>query len=112
MIDLSGWIAIINLFVLVGGSFGVFLAFRSNMASVERTVQERVIAALKEEIEVLNRQNARQNSVISTILYTLKQRGLKIIIDGDFVTLEESGKSSKITRIQDRLLDDDETDAS
>lgn len=115
MTDLAGWLAILNLIVLVAGSFGGVLAFRSSMANAERAVQERVIVALKDEIEILNRKYARQNSIISTILYALKQRGLKIVIEDDFVTLSEAGgKSSKIMHIQDRtaLLDDDETDVS
>lgn len=118
MIDLSGWLTLVNLVVLVAGSFGGVLVFRASIANAERTVQERVIDALKDEREILNskiqsleRDYARQNSVISTIRYALMQRGLKIVIEGEFVTLSESGgKSSKITRIQDRsaLIDDDD----
>lgn len=114
MADLAGWLTIINLIVLVFGSLGGVLAFRSSMANAERAVQERVIVALKEEIEILNRKDERKNSVISTILYALKQYSLKIVIDGDYVTISESdGKSRKIIHIQDRtaLLEDDETDA-
>lgn len=84
-------------------------------------IQERVITALKEEVSALNtrieemeKDRNRQNSILSTIRYALKQRGLKIVIEGDFVTLSEAGeKSSKVVRIQDRtaLLGDD-TDVS
>lgn len=119
MTDLSGWLTIVNLIVLVAGTFGGILAFRAGMANAERAVQDRVISALKEEREVLNRKilemerdHDRQNSIISTIRYALMQRGLKIVIEGEFVTLSEAGgKSSKITRIQDRSAIDDETDA-
>lgn len=116
MVDLSGWLAILNLVLLVFGSLGGVMAFRSAMANAERAVQSRVIAALKDEREVLNRKieemerdYTRQNSILSTIRYALKQRGLKIVIEGDFVTLSEAGGKSKVTRIQDRtaLLDDE-----
>lgn len=121
MIDLSGWVALIDLIVLVAVSFGVFLAFRTSMANAERAIQDRVIIALKDERELLNskiqnleRDYARQNSVLSTIRYALMQRGLRITIEGEFVTLSEAGgKLSKVTRIQDRSTQlDDDMDAS
>jgi hypothetical protein len=102
---------------------GLVIAVRTGYSKAASDIQERVISALKEReellsrrIEDLERNESRQNSIISTIRYALKQRGLKITIEGDFVTLSEaSGKSSKVTRIQDRaaLLEEDEaTDAS
>lgn len=101
---------------------GLVIAVRTGYSKAASDIQERVIAAQKEReellsrrIEELERDRDRQSSILSTIRYALKQRGLKIVIEGDFVTLSEAGgKSSKVTRIQDRsaMLDDDETDVS
>lgn len=106
--------AILSIGITVGG---LSIALRGGYSKAAGEVQERLIKALKEEVDHLNKKvsevekdRERQNSVLSTIRYVLKQRGLKITIDGDFVTLSESsGKSSRATRIQDRseVLDED-----
>lgn len=94
----------------IGVSIGVLLvAIRGGYSKAAGEVQERVISALKEEVEGLHRQvdslekdRDRQDEILSTIRYAIKQRGLKIVIDGDFVTLSDSTGKSKVTRIQDR----------
>jgi hypothetical protein len=99
---------------------GLIIGLRGGYSKAAGEIQERVISALKEEVEGLNKKvnemekdRDRQSSILSTIRYALKQRGLKITIEGEFVTLSESGNSSKVTRIQDRsALLDDETDTS
>lgn len=100
---------------------GLVIAIRTGYSKAASDIQERVIAALKEREELLSKRvedleknESRQNSILSTIRYALLQRGLKIVIEGDYVTLSEAGgKSSKVTRIQDRSAQlNDDLDAS
>lgn len=121
--QIISFLPIIGIVLSVGITLGtLFFALRGGYSRAASEIQERVIDALKEReellskrIEDLEKDRDRQNSILSTIRYALKQRGLKITIEGEFVTLSESGgKSSKITRIQDRsaMLADDEADVN
>lgn len=118
IIDLLPWLgSLLSIGITVGG---LVVALRSGFSKGASEIQERVIAGLKDRVTLLDQKvedleedRKRQNSVISTIRYALKQRGLKIVIEGEFVTLSESGKNSKVVRIQDRAtIEDDETDVS
>jgi len=61
-----------------------------------------------------------QDRVIATIRYAIKQYGLRIVIQGDFVTINDATGKSRTTPIQTRpaavkpLLpnDDDDSDVS
>jgi hypothetical protein len=94
---------VLPLALLIGG----ILAFRKGYSREAGVIQERVIAALKEEVgtlrdkvDDLEKERATQDRVIATIRYALKQHGLRVIISGDFVTLKERDGQSHTTRIQ------------
>lgn len=68
------------------------------------TVQERVIAAQREErtalvnqIERLQREIAYQRDIVATIRKALEDRGLKITISGDYVTIQDRGAPRSAT---------------
>jgi hypothetical protein len=106
--SLPSWLlAIFTLLLGVGG----FFALRHGSAKQAAEVEDRVIKALQVEIESLRRKvddlekdNSRLSQALDTIRRGLRQRGLKITIEGDMVTFEDasSGKSN-IIRIQDKL---------
>lgn len=107
MPDLSGWLTILNLFVLVAGTFGGIFAFRSSMANAERAVQSRIIAAMKEEREGLNRkieeiqeENKRLDRILETLVDLLKSREIYITVQGHTISIKE-GKETIVTRISD-----------
>lgn len=118
--QIVAFLPIIGTVLSIGVTLGtLYFALHGGYSKAAGEMQEKVIDALKERVELLNtkiedmeKNELRQNNILSTIRYALKQRGLKIVIEGDFVTLSEAGgKSSKVVRIQDRATDD-ETDAS
>lgn len=114
---------VLSVATVVGGLF----AFKRGRNKEAQEIESRVITALEKEvkvqrdriedlehkIEALERERTTQDSVISAIRHLLGQQGLRIIISGKYVTLENSdGKSSKITRIRDQTklkpIDDEE----
>lgn len=111
-------IALFGLCALIGGVF----AIRKSYAKETSEAMERLNKALDDEIAVLRRRveslekdRATQDRVIATIRHLLRQYGLKIVINGDFVTVQDSSGRSKITRIQDKIVvkppEDDDEDA-
>jgi hypothetical protein len=121
--QLLNFLPYIGTVLSIGITLGaLFIALRGGYSKAAGEIQERVISALKQEVEVLNKRveemekdRDRQDHILSTIRYALKKEGLRIAIDGDYVTISQaSSKSSKITRIQDRKaqLDNDETDVN
>lgn len=109
---------VIGVFVVVGGIF----AYRNGYSKQTAEIQDRVINALKDEIEVLRgkvegleKDRATQDRVVSTIRHVLKQYGLRIVISGDFVTVQDTTGKSRTTRIQNnpatsKAAADDEDD--
>jgi thiamine monophosphate synthase len=107
---------VVTLAIVIGG----ILAFRKGYSQESVNIQDRVIKALKDEVDILQhkvedleKERSTQDRIIATIRYALKQHGLRIVINGEFVTLRESGtnRASKSVHIQDKLPieeDDDE----
>lgn len=105
--NLQEFLPILNIVLLIGLTIGGFFAFKRGYSKETGEIQERVIAALKEEMGILHskvddleKERATQDRVIATIRYALRQYGLKVTIAGDFVTLNDSHGQSKTTRIQ------------
>jgi len=125
MPDLSSvpsWL--LAIFTLLLG-VGAFFTLRHGAAKQAAEIEERVIGALQAEIGALRRkvddlekERSTQDRVITTIRYLLKDHGLRVIINGDRVTVEDttSGKR-KTTQVQQpapikpimAAPDDDET---
>lgn len=96
---MSAWIQ----FALNAAIFGAIalagvLVYRRQSAQNIAQVQERVIAALREEnaiqedqIERLRRTVERQTATIATIRFVLKKRGISIRIEEDTVVFTDTG---------------------
>ena len=86
----------LTLFLTLCLAVGGALAFRQGYSKTASEIQERVIAALKGEIETLEmkvltceQETFRQKRVLATVRYALKRLGFRIIVNGDFITLVE-----------------------
>lgn len=98
--------------VAVGSFFAMRQGYDKRVAEIQERVsvgQARVIAAYKEEVEGLRREiadlkedRATQDEIIAAIRHLLGQHGLRIIISGTYVTLEDRAGRSKITRIREQ----------
>jgi hypothetical protein len=96
--------------VLIVGIIAGYLSLRSSLAKSQTAISLRVREELQAENEILRSRLQRieldrdqQDRILTTIRYVLKQRGLRIIIDGDFVTLDDGTGQGKVVRIQDKL---------
>ena len=96
----------LNILLTVGLTIGGIFAFRRGYSKEIGERQAGLIKTLKDEVAVLTdkvsdleKERATQDRVIATIRYALRQYNLKITIAGDFVTINDNGKS-KTTRIQ------------
>jgi hypothetical protein len=96
--------------LIVVGIIAGYLSLRSSLAKSQTAISLRVREELQAENEILRSRLQRieqdrdqQDRILTTIRYVLKQRGLRITIDGDFVTLDDGAGQSKVVRIQDKL---------
>lgn len=121
MTFVQDWLPFINIAFLLLAFLGGAVAWRRGYRQENNAIQESTIDALKEEVASLRRkvddlekERATQDQVIATIRYLLKQYGLRIVIAGDVVTVNDSTGKSKITRIQKMPLkaagDEDESE--
>lgn len=122
LLSLPGLIyAILGIAAIVGS----VLVLRRNSTKATNEAMEQLNATLKDEIDALRRriddlekERATQDRVIATIRYALRQYDLRIMISGDFVTINDARGKSKSVHIQDRAPvspltpGDDDSDAS
>lgn len=99
----------------IGLTIGGVFALRSGYSKAAAEIQSGVIDALKEEVGALRRKvedlekdRSVQDRAMSTIRYALKQYGLRVIINGEYITLEDNTGKRKVTRIKDVDVDKDE----
>jgi len=112
MSALSGWLTILNLLIVVGGSIGGFIAIKTSLAKAESDVQQRVREALevennllKDRIDRLEKTNRRMEKIVQLISITLERtHHIKLTIDEDIVSLKDikSGNSHNVS-IDDTL---------
>lgn len=103
--NLSPWVTFIVNLLIVGGASGAgALAFKRQYQQNLSTIQERVIAALKEEgdaqtVQIANLHNEvdKLRDTISTIRLALKRRGIIIRINGEYVTLVDVSAPQETT---------------
>lgn len=97
METLTGWLTIINLFIMIAGPLGGIFIFRSSLAKAKDDVQERVREALEAENKVLQSQLDRQEKIIrrmekilNLIASTLKRtHNVELTVDDDIVILRD-----------------------
>lgn len=89
--------AYLNLAITVAMVLGGAVAFRYGINRTANEIQERVINALKSEIQMLQdrivaleKDNTRLSQIIAVIRTALKQRGLSVTIEGDLVSIADS----------------------
>lgn len=102
----TDFLPVLNIVLAIGLVIGGFFALRKGYSREAGEAQERLIGALEKEIDHLRREvddlkreRSTQDNVIKTIRYLLKQYGLKVVIAGDLVTLDD-GSKSKTTRVK------------
>lgn len=128
MNELFQWFNGLYILLVAAGMVGAFFAGRRgrnkeiNDANMQlNETLEKEMSALRRRIGDLERDRTRQYDVIDTIRYALASENLKIVINGDFVSLMKPGAPNKITRIKSRRVpssplpatggDDDDEDA-
>lgn len=123
--SVQNFLPYLNIVLMICLAVGGFVAWRKGYSQESNTIQVSTIDALKEEVASLRRkvddlekERSTQDRVIATIRYALKSQGLRVTIEGDFVTLRDTTGKSKVTRIQERLMvqpvpapEDDDSDA-
>jgi len=103
-ISIQDFLPVLNIVLLVALAIGGIFAYRKGYSQEAGAIQERVITALKDEVDTLRdkvddleKERATQDRVIATIRYALKSHGLRVTIAGDFVTLQDTANKSKTT---------------
>src|SRR5258708_2663992 len=107
--SLNAFLPVISLIISLAVLFGAFVAFRQGFFKQSSEIQEQTINVLNVRVNTLESQAEsdakeikRLRTVINTVRYALKRKGLLIEIEGDFVTLIESdGRSQDIKMQQD-----------
>lgn len=97
MTTLTGWLTIINLFIMIAAPLGGIFIFRSSLAKAKDDVQERVREALESENKLLQSQIDRQDrtlrrmeKILQLIAATLKRtHNIELTIDEDIVILRD-----------------------
>jgi hypothetical protein len=106
MNDLYTAFSVVSLILTICGIVGGYVAFKYGIARTASDVQEHVINALRNEIDVmrdriedLENENIRLDQIILTICEALKERGLIVHIEGSIVTVSD-GHETQSMRIQ------------
>jgi hypothetical protein len=109
----------LNIVLALALTIGGFFAFRQGYSKEAGRIQEKVIAAQKEQVETLERQivgidkeTKRLNRVIATIRYALKRRGLHIIVNGDFITVVDEATKSQVRQEEQIAIHDEDVSHS
>lgn len=97
MTTLTGWLTIVNLFIMIAGPLGGIFIFRTSLAKAKDDVQERVREALEAENQLLQKQLDRQaatlkrmEKILQLIATTLKRtHNIELSIDEDIVILRD-----------------------
>lgn len=125
MPDLSNLPALLLTILTLLATVGGYFALRNGNAKRAQEIAERVISGLTTEVEALRRKiedletdRAQQDRVLSTIRYVIKQYGLNITLNGDFVTVSDTSGKSKTAAVRKAAVinpivpQDDDSDAS
>lgn len=102
---ISDLLPYLSFFIAICVTGGGAIIFKQSYSKAASEIQDRVIAALKLEIETLNTrikacqdETARLSSILETIQAALKSKGIHITIDGDMVIIEESESKATVTK--------------
>jgi len=94
---------VVSILVVAGG----FAAFKQGFFKQSSEIQGQTIDALKTRVETLESQAEsdakeikRLRTIINTVRFALKKKGILIEIEGEYITLIENDVQSKSTRMQ------------
>lgn len=89
----------INTILAIMLGIGMFVSLRGGYSKQAGEIQEKVIAALKEQIEALERhvesdkeEITKLKLVFEALQYTLRQRGIEMVMNGETITLTDTQK--------------------
>lgn len=124
---MNGFLSLTNLIYIILGIAtitGSVMVLRRNSTKATNDAMEVLnktldaeISALRRRVDDLEKERATQDRIIATIRYALRQHGLRIMISGDFVTIDGPGGKSQTVHVQPHTPissitpDDDESDA-
>lgn len=106
MTTLAGWLTILNLIFLVGGSIAGYFSVRSAIAKANADTQIRVREALHDENELLRgrvqrleAENKQQGKILQLIITTLKKvYHIDLDIENDVITMRSAnGNVSRVS---------------
>lgn len=104
--NITSALSLLSLALTICTILGGVLAWRSGFNHTANEVQDRVIHALESEIAALRqrledvaRENTRLNQRIETICLALKKRGLEVMIEGDIITIIDNQRSNTMTQM-------------
>lgn len=111
---------IINTFLLLCVMVGGFFAFRygqkkSNVEGMKETilVLSGQVAAIKESLAMVERENEHHKIIFETILSAMRQKGIIITVEGEMVTIDDGrNKTSSLRRSTRQTAIKKETGAS
>ena len=103
MTTLTGWLTIVNLFIMIAGPLGGIFIFRSSLSKAKDDVQERVREALEAEndlqqkqIDRLSQTLKRMEKILNLIATTHKRtHNIELSIDEDIVILRDIKSGSQ-----------------
>ncbi len=68
-------------------TIGSVLAFRQSYSKQVLLMKNEMIATLNDEISALKKEQDRQRRQLATIRYAFKEQGIRIKVNGEFITL-------------------------
>ena len=106
--NIGSFLPVLDLVIVLCLAIGGYLAIRSGYGKQTSEMQERAISALTAQIEAqkaqitsLEQKILRLERLLETVQETLSRRGLRIEINGEFITLIDEGtKRSNTVKIR------------
>lgn len=103
---LQGLNLISIVFIVCAAAGGILIGRRSRNKEInDATTQlnetlEKEIEALRRRVSDLEQDRNKQYSILDAIRYALRQYGLRVVINGEYVSLIDNTGQNKITRIR------------
>jgi hypothetical protein len=95
-LPITSWLTILNMLLVIGGTLGAAIAFRSGRANAERAVETRVREMLNDENKLLQdryarleKELARVRRTMQAILKILEDQGLHMEVRDDVISLTD-----------------------
>jgi hypothetical protein len=91
-------------FFAVVMTVGSIIAFRQSYSRQVILMKNEMINTLNDEIEALKKEQARQKRQIATMRYAFKEQGIRLKVNGEFITLTNTRTGQrKMLPIQEEI---------